>query len=225
MNAKNILRAFLIAVFVLGTLAMNAQIKIYVYKSNGTTDGYNIADLDSISFVAPAAEEEYDYTKLILTEISGEHKFIEIYNSGAKPISMKGVKLVRNDGQSSWPTAESNDIIPAGAYRLFLFNSYTAGLDTNPAFVGWTVGSGISDQQTLKIAILDPDGVEVSVFIRGDETVMLPWQTTSGVTRNRNQSYSLMGDGTWAYADPTPGEENGPKVSEIVSPGYLTATP
>ena len=221
MNTKNILRAFLTAVFVLGTVAMNAQTKIYVHKTDGTASEYNIADLDSISFTAPTS---VDYTALILTEVSGEHKFVEIYNSGTENIPMQGVKLSRNDGQSSW-TGTAVDVIPAGEYRLFLFNSFSAGLDTNPAFVGWTVGSGISDQQTLKIAIVDPQENEVSVFIRGDETVMLPWQTTSGVTRNRDHSYSRMSNGTWAYADPTPGEENGAQMGEIVNPGYLTATP
>jgi len=50
MKAKNIFRVFLTAVFVLGAMAMNAQTKVYVYKNDGTTDEYNIADVDSISF-------------------------------------------------------------------------------------------------------------------------------------------------------------------------------
>jgi hypothetical protein len=32
-----------------------------------------------------------------------------------------------------------------------------------------------------------------------------------------------MTDGTWAYADPTPGAANGEKQAEIVDPGYLTS--
>jgi len=224
MKTKNMLRAFLTAVFVLGTIAVNAQTKIYVYKTDGTASEYNIASIDSISFTAPAP---VDYTKLILTEVSGNNKYVEIYNSGTEDIPMKGVKLVRNDGPSNggseWPGI-TDDIIPAGEYRLFLFNSFTAGLNTNPAFVGWTVGSGISSGQILKVAIVDPNGDEVSVFIRGD--VPLPaWQTTTGVTQNSTDTYSRMEDGTWAYADPTPGAANGTKKSEIVNPGYLTATP
>jgi len=53
MKTKNIFRVFLTAVFVFGTIAMNAQTKVYVYKSDGTTDEYNIADVDSISFTTP----------------------------------------------------------------------------------------------------------------------------------------------------------------------------
>ena len=223
MKTKNILRTFLAAVFVLGTLAMNAQTKIYVHKSNGISDEYNIADIDSISF-APR-ETTIDYTKLVLTEVSGNNKFVEIYNSATVDIPMKGVKLSRNDGMSQW-TGGDDDVIPAGAYRLFLFNSYTpAALATNPAYTGWTVGSGISSGQTLKVAIVTPHGEEVSVFIRGDENVLLPWQTTTNVSQNTSDTYSLMGDGTWAYADPTPGAGNGAKKSEIANPGYMTEMP
>jgi len=75
----------------------------------------------------------------------------------------------------------------------------------------------------LKVAIVDPAGNPVSVFIRGN--VPLPaWGNTSGVTQSNN-SYSRMSDGTWVYADPTPGAANGAKTGDIVNPGYLTAQP
>ena len=50
MKTKNILRAFLTLVFVLGIGAMNAQDKIYVHKKDGTGAEFNLADIDSISF-------------------------------------------------------------------------------------------------------------------------------------------------------------------------------
>ncbi|MCL2026887.1 MAG: T9SS type A sorting domain-containing protein [Bacteroidales bacterium] len=182
-----------------------------------------------------------DYSKLVVNEVSGEHKYVEIYNSGTVSIPLEGVRLQRNDG----PTGGSErlhvagDVIPAGAYRLYLFNSFTptgsaaysgtstlvdkvTGLDTYPEFVGWSVSSGISDQQILKIALVDPDGAEISTFIRGDA----PLPAWGGdAARVRTHSYSRMTDGTWAYAVPTPGAENGAKVSDIVDPGYLTETP
>jgi len=168
-----------------------------------------------------------DYTKLTLNEISGTNKFVEIYNSGEVDIPLAGVKLQRNDGPASggseW-TGAATDTIPAGAYRIFLFNNYTpATLSDNAAYVGWTVGSGISGGQVLKVAIVDPSGTAVSTFIRGD--VPLPaWQDTN-VTSSSANSYSRMDDGTWAYAAPTPGAANGTKVADITSPGYLTAQP
>jgi len=141
-------------------------------------------------------------------------------------IPLEDVKLQRNDGPSSgseW-VGTADDSIPAGAYRLFLFNSYTPStLNTNPAYVGWTVSSGISNNQILKVAIVDPAGKPVSVFIRG-ENPLSSWGT-QGATREDTYSYSRMTDGTWAYAVPTPGAVNGAKAADIVSPGYLTAQP
>ena len=225
MKTKNILRTFLTAVFVLGTLAMSAQTKIYVHKSDGTADEYLISEVDSISFTAPPVQA--DYSKLILTEVSGEHKYVEIYNSGTVEIPLRGVRLQRNDGPpsgSEW-VGGADAVIPAGAYRLFLFNSFNpATLVDNPAYVGWTVSSGISDQQILKIALVDPSGEPIDIFIRGEAPLPV-WGNTDSVTRNRNQSYSRMTDDTWAYAEPTPGAVNGDRVSEIVAPGYLTAMP
>ena len=50
MKTKNTFRVFLMAAFVLGTMAMNAQTKIYVHKTGGMDKVYNLADVDSISF-------------------------------------------------------------------------------------------------------------------------------------------------------------------------------
>jgi len=50
MKTKNIFRLFLTAVFVLGAMAMNAQTKVYVHQKSGTSDDYDIAKIDSISF-------------------------------------------------------------------------------------------------------------------------------------------------------------------------------
>jgi len=186
----------------------------YADPTPGTANGEKQAEI---------VDPGYLTSQVVLNEVSGEHKFVEIYNSSARAVSLNGVTLDRNDGMSNW-TGTATDVIPAGAYRIFLFNSYTSGLDKNEAFVGWTVGSGISDQQILKVALVSLTGNEFSVFIRGD--VPLPaWQSTEGVTRNRNHSYSRMSNGSWAYADPTPGAVNGEKQGEIVDPGYLTAQP
>jgi hypothetical protein len=194
------------------------------YFTTPTPDGTNGASTSGLTLVpqaplaAPPVIPGVDYTKLKLNEICGDQKFVEIYNSGSLAISMQDVKLDRNDGQSSW-TGTASDSIPAGAYRLILFNSFTAGLDSNPAYTGWTVSSGISDQQTLKIALINPQGNPIDVFMRGTS----PWQSTSGVTRERDYSYSRMTDNTWANATPTPGVVNGEKVKDIENPGYSTA--
>jgi hypothetical protein len=195
---------------------------------------YKVSVTDSLGKTVFSAEENYkvnaapiDYKKLVLNEVSGNNKFVEIYNSGTVAIPLEGVKLQRNDGPtggSEW-VGKADDSIPAGAYRLILFNSAPADLESNPAYVGWKVGSGISSGQILKVAIVDPAGIPVDVFIRGDVPLPGSWGGTSGVTQNNTDSYSRMNATTWAYADQTPGAVNGAKKSDITSPGYLTAQP
>ena len=203
--------------------SVNAEVKYSISATNTARNETTSSDFLGYKVVATAV----NYNNLVLNEVSGEHKYVEIYNKGSVAIPMEGVVLQRNDGPSD-PSKGSEwigkavDSIPAGAYRIFLFNSFTPGLDSNSAFTGWTVSSGISDQQILKVALIDPAGDPIDTFIRGDNPLP-PWQSTDGVTRNRQQSYSRMTGNTWAYADPTPGEVNGPKVSDIVNPAYLTS--
>ena len=211
---------------------------VYTAEILAQTDGseviytvYAVNALGEVTYVTAdytVRDAALDYSQLVLNEVSGNNKYVEIYNSGAAPIPLKGVRLQRNDGPtgggSEW-VGGSADEIPAGAYRLFLFNNYTpASLDTNPAYAGWTLSSGISSGQVLKVALIDPEDNPIDVFIRGD--VPLPaWQSTSGVTQDSTNSYSRMDASTWAYAAPTPGAVNGTKAGEIVNPGYLTAQP
>jgi len=47
---KKFFCAFLTAAFVFGAMAMIAQTKIYFHKTDGTSDEYSVANLDSVSF-------------------------------------------------------------------------------------------------------------------------------------------------------------------------------
>jgi len=49
MKTNNIFRVFFATIFVIGTMAINAQ-TVYIHKSNGTDDQFNISAVDSISF-------------------------------------------------------------------------------------------------------------------------------------------------------------------------------
>jgi len=218
MKTKNILRVVLTCAFFLGILTMNAQTKIYVYNKSGSATEFNIADIDSISFTAPAV---VDYSPLIVNEIDGNFKFVEIYNSGTKDIPMKGVKLDRNNGASSW-TGTDTDVMPAGSYRLVAFNAATTEVTSSPAYnASWVVSSGISANQGLIIVLKDPNGNIISGFQRGDASNL---GVSSSVSTNTSASYSRMSDGTWAYATQTPGAANGSSVGAIgngtTSDGY-----
>ena len=196
-------------------------------KSYGrTTDGavewivfdHPTKGLDNATVFEPEPEPEpVDpalFENIILTEICGEQKYVEIYNKGSEEVSLVGLVLERNEGASSY-TFKSTDVIPAGAYRLILFNSHPEELEANDTYAGWDVSSGISDQQTLSIQLITVSGDVISSFQRG----VAPWGT-SGADRERDYSYSRMDDDTWAYAGFTPGTANGEKTKEITNPDY-----
>ena len=193
-----------------------------------TVNGASSSGLLLVPETPTSTPPDADYTNLVLNEISGEHKFVEIYNAGNSVISLHGVKLQRNngisEGGSEW-TGKETDVIPAKAYAIITFNNYNLPEHWTiiPEILG-SISSGISDQQILKVALVAPSGNPIGVFIRGN--VPLPaWQSSENVTRNRIYSYSRMPDNSWAYADPTPGAVNGDRMEDIVSPGYLTAQP
>ena len=91
----------------------------FTVPTPNATNGVSTAGLTLVPETQqePEIPDDVDYTKLILNEISGEQKYVEIYNSGDVEIPLTGVKLQRNDGQSQW-TGGATDVIPAGAYRL-----------------------------------------------------------------------------------------------------------
>jgi len=118
MKAKNTFRVFLTAIFVLGAMAMNAQTKVYVYKNDGTTDEYDIANVDSISFT-PLATTPPEPTEGNL-----------LVNPGFED---------SNDGQTS-----SSDDLPSPwkAVSQDWFNSYYAGSDLGTSWAANDYNSG-----------------------------------------------------------------------------------
>ena len=186
-----------------------------------------------------SAVVQANFTNLILNEIGTQDEalFVEIFNSGSVDIPMEGVTISRNDGASSW-TGQASDIIPAGAYRIILARngngdgSNTSNnpsvLQQNPAWMGWIMSGGISNSSTLKIAIIDPEGEYIDVFIRAAtwDNGGVDWGNSLPNNGNRPsaefRNYSRMSDGTWAWALVTPGEENKTSFQSITAPSYLT---
>jgi len=90
MSKKNIILA---ATFILVTVALNAQTKFYVHKTDGTSIGFNINEVDSISLIPPKEP-------VLLTTLTGE---------GSKITEMQFVSAqksylitVREDGTEFW---------------------------------------------------------------------------------------------------------------------------
>jgi len=205
MKTKNILLAFFTCAFFLGISSLNAQTKIYIHKTDGTSDEYNIADVDSISFNPPA--NQVDYSKLKINEVNGvgddSEKFYELINTGTEDISLAGCQLTYNANSSTggafpptgnqgvtW-TGNSNQVIKAG--ELFtLLGRNTAGSFT----------TGLTAARILIITLKDPSGNVLDQCVRAKDT------DDYAIT---DKSFSRIPDGTgpFYFTTPTPDMPNG----------------
>lgn len=144
---------------------------------------------------------------VVLNEINGNDKYIELFNAGDADADITGYQIVK-DGEVKWvATDESQLKLAAGAYlKLDCVKK-----STDPK----QVSSGLSAGKTVQVILLDKDGKELDKFERG-EAGEAGWGETE-LPENADASFSRVPNGTgdWAYAAPTPGAENGEKTGEI----------
>jgi len=211
---------FLACAFLLGALAINAQTKVYVYKTDKSATEYNISDIDSISFTAPAAGT-VNYSKLKLNEVSGvgadSEKFYELINTGTVDINLEGCQIYYNANANvgdpfppvnerlTW-TGLSSQVIKAG--ELFSL----IGRD-NP--VGTSPGSftlGITPERIMIITLKDPAGNVIDQCIRAQDTGV------NAVGRDFSMSRIPDGTGKFYFSIPTPNAKNGGSIVVSTTP-------
>ena len=162
-------------------------------------DGENIV-LGLEGGVTPPAPTP-DYTNIVLNELNGDTKFIEIYNKGDLDLTLEGMYILKDAGTDPTWTADATIIAPAHGYVLLYSEDVATAMQwpDNKVF-----HSGLSAKKTVRIALYMNDGTERDVFTRGTTG---EWgQTISNVAP---QSYARTPDGgDWKLADPTPGEAN-----------------
>ncbi|MBR4146596.1 MAG: lamin tail domain-containing protein [Bacteroidales bacterium] len=139
-----------------------------------------------------------DYSVLRLNELNGNDKFIELYNSGAEALFLNGV-YIEKDGTQNW-VADNTVSIEAGSYLLLYSEDVSAAHEGYPESL--IFHSGLSAKKNVRIQLFTPAGESIDDFnlvdIDQNAPEFIPY---SG-------SYSLNADGSWYYADPTPGEAN-----------------
>lgn len=144
---------------------------------------------------------------VVLNEIDGNAKFIELANIGSANGSLTGWTLEK-DGETVWTGDEDNNVQAGG--HIAIFSTKAPNPPTGcPVFNG-----GLSAKKNVQVVLKDAQGNVVDKFERGEEgagwgEVTLPEHTDA--------SFSRVPDGTgeWAYAEPTPGKANGEKTGEI----------
>ena len=162
---------------------------------------------------------------VVLNELSGADKFIELYNTTDKEVSLEGLYLVKYDsskdgGKSTTWTGKAGMKIAAKGY-VVLESSDLAdeaeGGDPNYAYesANHVFKGGLSGKKNVFIELYSASDEKLSEFKRGDEGA--GWNQVSGFNNDKKHTFSRVPNGTgdWAYADPTKGAENGAKVADL----------
>ncbi|MBP5574044.1 MAG: lamin tail domain-containing protein [Bacteroidales bacterium] len=145
-----------------------------------------------------------DYSVIVLNELNGTDKFIELYNTGDMDLPLRGMYIEKDAKKIIW-TADENVIAPAHGFLLLYSSDVTGEGDDHEGYTENLIfDSGLSPKKTLKIELFMPDGESRDVFTRGNDE---NWGTTiSDVSPN---SFARTPDGgEWKLTEPTPGTAN-----------------
>ena len=158
----------------------------------------------------PPIPNEPDYTNIVLNELNGDTKFIEIYNKGDMDLSLEGMYLMKDDyvAGATW-TADATVVAPAHGYVVLYSEDVQADLPDYPEALFFH--SGLSAKKTIRITLFMPDGSVRDEFTRGTTG---EWGMT--VSNVAPQSYARTPNGgDWKLANPTPGAAN-PSTGEDI---------
>ena len=164
---------------------------------------------------------------VVLNEVDGQNKFIEIYNPAEQEVSLEGVYVVKYDGEkdggktTTWTGAAGMTIAAKGFVVIESMdlcdededgerdNDYVYESD-NHIFKG-----GLSPKKNVKIELYDAEDKLLDTFVRGTEGK--GWNNVKGYPENEECSFSRVPDGTgdFVYAAPTKKAANGKKVGDI----------
>ena len=155
---------------------------------------------------------------VVLNELSGTDKYIELYNTTDKESSLEGLMIVKYDSSkeggksTTWTGAKGMKIAAKGYVVLESSDLSDKAEDGDPDYAyesaNHVFAGGLSGKKNVKIELLDASGKVIDTFIRGEEGE--GWNQVSGFNNDKNHSFSRVPDGTgpWVYAAPTKGQQN-----------------
>lgn len=172
---------------------------------NGSTYGRvtDAADLWMLFVGGSIGSANNGYAGLVLNEIDGNNKRIELYNGSANTIPLEGCTLNKDEGEKWTGSAEQN--LPSGEYLV---------LTGDGTGTGTTFSGGLSSKKNVLVQLYGVSGQLIDFFQRGVKGTK--WGKTD-LPLNSSNSFSRVPNGTgpWKYAAPTPGAENGESTGEI----------
>ena len=179
------------------------------YYGDATMGAANVDGVDPVLGLEggvtpePPTPTEPDYTNLVLNELNGDTKFIELYNMGDLDLELtNGMYIEKDDKPDPVWTSDGTITVPAHGYALFYSGDVLAD---HPELEGtnYLFNSGLSGKKIIRIALFMADGTQLDEFIRGNG------EYGATISNVGAQSYARVPDGgEWLLADPTPGEAN-----------------
>lgn len=165
----------------------------------------SIGESNSKGVIKGGAPEPEPEAKVVLNELDGNNKFIEIYNAGNADADMTGWQMLKDGEGAKWIGPEGFTL-KAGQYFAFECVKKSENYATD-------FGAGFSAGKNVQLILVDKDGNEIDRFERGNETggwgnIELPSQ---------EYSFSRVPDGTgpFVYAVSTKGAANAEKAGDI----------
>ncbi|MBR0333772.1 MAG: lamin tail domain-containing protein [Bacteroidales bacterium] len=162
---------------------------------------------------------------IVLNELSGADKYIELYNTTDAEVSLEGVMLVKYDSSkeggksTTWTGAAGMKIAAKGYVVLESSDLADEAEGGDPAYAyeseNHVFKGGLSGKKNVYIELVAADETLLDDFKRGEEGA--GWNQVSGFKNDKTHTFSRVPNGTgeWAYADPTKGAANGEKVADI----------
>ena len=162
---------------------------------------------------------------IVLNELSGADKFIELYNTTDAEVSLREVYIVKYDSSkdggksTTWTGAKDMVIAPKGFVVLESSDLSDPAEDGDPAYAyeseNHIFKGGLSGKKNVFIELYNANDEKLSEFKRGEEGA--GWNQVSGFNNDKKHTFSRVPDGTgeFVYALPTKGAANGEKVADI----------
>lgn len=170
--------------------------EVTYYIEAATESG--VAVSPSISYVVGSVP--VDYSGLVLNELNGNDKFIELYNKGAAAVPLDGV-YIEKDAKNVW--SASGITLEPGAFLLLYSSDVAADHGDHPADLFFS--SGLSAKKAVRVQLFTPSGLSLDDF------------NLVECVKPAEASYSRTPDGTgeWMFAAATPGAPNAESTEKV----------
>lgn len=181
-----------------GVIPKQADKAIIVFTISAENQAGITAVSAELTFTVGAIPVAYE--NLVLNELNGNDKFIEIFNKGTEAVPLKGV-YIEKDEKIVW-TGEAQKLA-AGGYLLLYSVDVQSTMGNHPA--DQFFDSGLSAKKAVRVQLFSPSATSLDDFNLVDYQKAAP------------ASYSRWANGTgkWMFAAATPGAVNVAGAEEV----------